>query len=383
MTEAHDRTLIRLCNFGMMCVALGPALFPVYLTTFGAVFGGLDVGQLGRLAGTLFAGVICGIVATGPLADRRGARPFAIAGSALTVLGLTLVAAAWSYGSLLLAAFITGLGGGIIDMVMSPIVSALAGGKRAAALNRLHAFYCIGMIGTLAMASALLRIDAPWRLVFLGATLFPALVCLGFALNRVPPLIDAGAERQGLRSLVRRPSFLLLLLTIGLVGATEEGMAQWLPTYAERVLGFSKPTAAAALAGFAVAMGLGRWFAGHYAEDVAPRRLIMVGATLCGVGFLVGAIAAPVPAVALAACVSVGFVCSLLWPTCLALAADTFPQGGATLFAALAAAGNAGCLVAPFLGGFLAEFNGLRVALGIGAVYPLLLAGLMVTRRAR
>lgn len=383
MSGQRDSILLLLCNAGMMCVAIGSCLVPVYLTTFAAALGGLGEGQLGFVPGTLFAGFVAGILATGPLADRMGAKPFAVAGAALGALGLVLLADTFSYGSLLFACFVVGLGAGVLDMVMSPVVSALSHGTRASALNRLHAFYSIGAVATLAFASVLLRMDVSWRLVMVGFALVPGLVCLGFALVAIPPLVQSGKKRQGLRKLVRIPAFHAALLAIALVGATEEGMAQWLPAYAERVLEFSKPAAAMALGGFAVAMGAGRWLASHYAAGIAPRGLIAAGALLCAVGFLAGAAAAPVPLVALIACVLVGLGCSVLWPTCLALAGDAFPRGGATLFASLAAAGNAGCLFAPFLCGYIAEYNGLRLALGVGAVYPALLVGLMVVRRRK
>lgn len=78
-----------------------------------------------------------------------------------------------------------------------------------------------------------------------------------------------------------------------------------------------------------------------------------------------------------------GFGASVLWPTCLAMTADAFPQGGATLFAILAAAGNAGCFLSPLLCGYIAEYGGLRVALGVGATYPLLLAAGVAWQTAR
>lgn len=380
MTLQRDQVLLRLCNAGMMCVAIGSSLIPVYLTTFSEAFGGLDETQLGLLAGLLFAGFVTGIIVTGPLADRMGAKPFALLGTGLNAIGLVILADAFSYNALLAAAFMVGLGAGVIDMVMSPIVSALSIQNRAAAMNRLHAFYCAGAVSTLAIASLLLHLEISWRVVMIGFALPPGAVFIGFMLEPVPPLVHPGKKRQRLRHLVRQPAFYFVLVAIALVGATEEGMAQWLPAYAERALGFSKTTAAIALGCFAIAMGAGRIIASRGGGILPPRLLVAAGAALCGLGFLAGAFV-PVPVVALLACVLVGFSCSVLWPTCLAIAADTFPHGGATLFAAMAAAGNAGCLFAPFLCGYIADFNGLHIALGVGAVYPLLLAGLMVARR--
>lgn len=376
--KTNPRVILLLCNAGMGCVALGASLIPVYLTTVAEALGGLDAVELGRIPGLLFAGFVVGILATGPLADRLGAKPFVLMGTAASATGLLLLSTAWSYMSLLVAGFVIGLGAGVIDMVMSPIVSTLAIDNRTAAMNRLHAFYCLGAISTLAITSAMIRLGAPWRMVVGGFAVVPIVVFIGFLLSTVPPLVHPDETRQGLRQLLRQPRFHLALAAIVLVGATEEGMAQWLPAYAERALGFSKTTAALGLGGFALSMGLGRWIASSIGDRFTSRQLLTAGALWCAMGFLVGALA-PVPGVALTGCVLVGFGCSVLWPTCLAMTADRFPQGGATLFAALAAAGNAGCLVSPMLCGYLAEFGGLRVAMGIGATWPLLLAvGLII-----
>ncbi len=374
----HPRLILALCNAGMGCVALGASLIPIYLTTIADTFGGMTAGELGPIPGLLFAGFVVGILTTGPLADRMGAKPFVLGGMAATLVGLLLLATSWNYASLLVAAFVIGLGAGVIDMVMSPIVSVLSIDNRTTALNRLHAFYCFGAIGTLTIASTMIQFGAPWRIVVAAFATVPLVVFLGFLVTNLPSLVHPDETRQGLRHLIRQPRFHLALLAIVLVGATEEGMAQWLPAYAERALGFSKTTAALALGGFAIAMGTGRWIASHWGARFTARQLMIAGASWATTGFLVGALA-PVPGVALVGCVLVGFGCSVMWPTALAMTADAFPQGGATLFAALAAAGNVGCLAAPMLCGYIAEFGGLRVALGLGATWPFVLAaGLLV-----
>lgn len=376
----REAVLLRLCNAGMMCVAIGSSLVAVFLTSFSESLGGFTEAQLGLVGGGLFSGFVLGILVTGPLADRIGVKLFALLGTGITAAGLVFLADAFSLGSVVGAAFAVGLGAGVTDMAMSPIVSSLSSANRGEALNRLHAFYCAGAIGTLLVASALIYLELSWRLVLILFSMAPAAVCVGFALEPVPPLVPPGKKRMRLRELVRQPAFHFALLGIALAGAAEEGMAQWLPAYAERDLGFSKAAAAVALGSFATAMGLGRWLASRYARMIAPPYLVAVGALICGIGFIGGAAARDLPMLALAACVLTGLGCSVLWPTSLALASDTFPRGGASLFAAMAAAGNAGCLIAPLLCGLIAEQYGLGLAIGIGASYPLLLAALAVYR---
>ena len=82
-------------------------------------------------------------------------------------------------------------------------------------------------------------------------------------------------------------------------------------------------------------------------------------------------------AVALGACVAAGLAGSSLWPSMLGASADRFPQGGATMFALLAALGNAGGVFMPWAIGVAADRWTLRAGLAMSAVCPLLMALLL------
>ncbi len=75
---------------------------------------------------------------------------------------------------------------------------------------------------------------------------------------------------------------------------------------------------------------------------------------------------------ALGACVLVGISCSVLWPTTLGVTANRFPQGGASMFALMAAAGNLGNIAAPWAEGFVAEQWDLQTALLVASASPFL-----------
>ena len=74
------------CNLAMMVLAIGVNLLPIFLTTLAVDLGKgtpLTAEQLGRIGAVTFCGVVGGILVTGPLADRWGARVFAVGGNAL------------------------------------------------------------------------------------------------------------------------------------------------------------------------------------------------------------------------------------------------------------------------------------------------------------
>jgi fucose permease len=367
----------------MMSLAIGINLLPVFLTTLSATYGGaagLTQEQLGRLGGLIFGGLVTGILVTGPLADRWGAKPFAQLGNALILGSLVAMGFAPGYAWLGVAVFFLGLGAGVLDMVLSPIVSALNTGRRAVALNWLHSFYCVGaavtvLIGTLAIWAGL-----GWRGSCLLLLPLPAALIMAFAPLKFPALSTEGG-RIPLRTLLKKPWFLLAAAGLFLGGATEVGLAQWLPAYAETSLGFPVWVGGGALLLFSVAMALGRMVVGAAGKRLNSFEIMAWGCGTTVVLFLLGSFL-PVPSFALACCILAGFTGSCLWPTMLAVTADRYPEGGASMFGALSAMGNAGGIVMPWLVGWVADFKNLHWGLALAALAPAIMLPLVRRLRA-
>jgi fucose permease len=381
-SPVRPRLLTALCYGAMMALSIGLNLLPVFLTTLSLRYGGaagLSQEQLGRLGAVSFAGLVAGIVITGPLADRWGAKGFAQLGNVLITVSLVSAALAPTYALLGIALFCLGLGAGVLDMVLSPVVAALNPERRAAAMNWLHSFYCVGAAVTILAGTLALRAGLGWREACLLLVALPVGLLAGFAPLRFPALRVEGGRRP-LRGLVRERWFVGALLAIFLGGATELGMAQWLPAYAETVLGFPAWVGGTALLLFSVAMALGRMVVGGMGTRLDPFRVMAWG---CGTSvglFLMGSFL-PSPLLALAACVAVGFTGSCLWPTMLAVTADRHPDGGASLFGALAALGNAGGIVMPWVVGWVADRQDLRWGLAVSALAPALMLPLVLGLR--
>lgn len=372
----HGRRLTWLCHGAMTTLALGLNLLPVFLVRIGRDLGGakgLTGEELGRLGAMIFFGLVAGILVAGAFADRAGVRPFAVAGNALTAVGLGAMAAAPTYGTLAVALWLVGFAAGLLDMVLSPIVAALHPERRSSALNWLHSFYCVGAVVAIAVGTATLAIGAGWRGVGIVLMPLPAVLAVWFARVPLPPM---GQEKTEGIAIFRSRWFLGALVAILLGGATELGMAQWLPAYAQGPLGFPEWVGGASLFAFSVAMALGRMVVGALPK-ADPYAVMAVG---CGTSVVLFGLASflPSPGWALAASVAVGFTGSALWPTMLAVAADRHPDGGATMYAALAAFGNAGGVLMPWLVGAVADGSGLRWGLATSALAPLLMLPLVL-----
>ncbi len=377
-TDVRPALLTTLCYAAMMCLAVGLNLLPVFLVNIGTSFGGddpLSREALGRLGAVTFAGLVCGILVTGPLADRYGAKPFALLANLLTAIGLVGMALSDSYQMLLIMVFVLGLGAGMLDMILSPVVAALNPDRRTAAMNWLHSYYCVGAVVTILICTTALALGIDWRAVCWLAIVLPFGLVMGFLPLRFPEMVTEGG-RTPMAGLCRRPWFLAALVAIFLGGATELGMAQWLPAYAETSLGFSPVVAGGGLLFFSIAMALGRMVVGALEHRANPYAVMAVGSAASVVLFLLGAFLDN-PAWALLACIASGFAGSSLWPTMLAVTADRYPDGGASMFAALAALGNAGGILMPWIVGVVGDLHDLRWGLATSAIAPLLMLPLV------
>lgn len=378
-SPVHPRLLTTLCYGAMMSLAIGLNLLPVFLTTLSQLFGGangLSQEQLGRLGALAFFGLAVGIVITGPLADRWGAKPFAQLGNVLIAVSLGGLAFAPNYFSVGAWMFVLGLGAGILDMVLSPVVSALNPERRAVAMNWLHSFYCVGAVVTILAGALALRAGFGWRGSCLVLTPLPFGLLIAFSSQKFPAMTVDG-QRTPMRVLMKRGWFVAALVAIFLGGATELGMAQWLPAYAERSLGFSQWTGSMALLAFSVAMALGRMVIGALGGKMNAFQLMAWGCGLSVGLFLLGSFL-PSPTGALIACVAAGFTGSCLWPTMLAVTADRYPDGGASMFGALAALGNAGGIFMPWLVGAIADWRDLHWGLALSAIAPAIMLPLVL-----
>jgi fucose permease len=230
-------------------------------------------------------------------------------------------------------------------------------------MNWLHSFYCVGAALTILAATLAFRHAVGWRPLALGLAAAPAAVAGLFLYVPLPSIAPAGA-RLRVRDLVRERFFLLALAAIFFGGATEMGLAQWLPAYAELELGLPRWVGGATLLAFSLAMAAGRMVIGSLSGRVPIILLMAFSCAATGALILVAGLC-PVPAVVLAAAVLAGFTGSSLWPSTLALAADRYALASATMFGVLAAFGNLGGIMMPWCVGLVADHS--RIALGIAA----------------
>ncbi len=320
--------------------------------------------------------------------DRIGVRPSILAAHLLSALGLAglgiLPELMDPYTGLLLSVICYAVGGGLIEVLVSPIAEACPTEGKEAAMSLLHSFYCWGCVVVILGSTAFFALAGidHWRLLACLWAVIPLVNFLYFTQVPIAPLVEEGSA-MSLSALFRSRLFWLLALLMVCAGASEQSMSQWASAFAESGLGVSK--AAGDLAGpcfFAVLMGLSRVIHARISRRVELTRFMAGCGALCAVSYLL-AVFSPWPVLALMGCGLCGFSVGIMWPGTFSLAARGLPAGGTALFALLALAGDLGCTSGPTVVGLVSGLRDGRLQSGLLAamVFPLLL--LLLLRRYR
>ncbi len=363
MLTSAMRRVVWCCYLGMfvqaMVINITPLLFIPLRDQFGLTFE-----QVGRLVLVNFATQLVVDLLCTALADRVPPRPLIVAANALSAVGLWVFAIAPfqladPFTGLMLGTMVFSVGCGLLEVLLSPIINALPSENKSSAMAFLHAFYPIGKVAVILVTGIALYgwgVQA-WPWILLAWSVVPLANTAAFFLVELPPLADH-ERRQTLRSLVVGRPLYWLLAAMVLAGASEVTVAQWTSAYVETALGFSKVTAD--LVGFClfgVGMIIGRLWFGWKGEHANLTKVMSISAALSGATCLAMALL-PSPVLALLANGLSGFFVSMLWPGTISLSAARFPLAGASLFALLAAAGDSGAAVMPWLVGVIADTVG-------------------------
>lgn len=385
----YDRTVVA-CFNGYVTQAIINNFMPLLFVTFSATLG-IDMARLSMLISVNFVTQLVVDVLAGTYVDRIGYRPCIIAAhvaaaAGLLTLGLLPTRVADPYPALLAAIVLYAIGGGLIEVMVSPIVNACPSEHKDKAMSLLHSFYCWGQVGTVAISTlffALAGRDA-WPVMACLWAIVPMVGIVLFATSPMPDILPEGTTSMKLSELVRNPLFTVFFIMMLCAGASEQGMSQWASTFAESGLGVSKTIGdLAGPAAFAMFMGLSRTIYGVLGHRLNLKIFIAASAAL-GVGtYLVAALTA-LPVLGLIACALTGFAVGIMWPGTFALAAEAMPAGGTLMFAIFAVAGDLGCSAGPAIVGTVAAANGddLQSGLLVGALFPvILLVGVVALRQ--
>ncbi|NBJ04307.1 MFS transporter [Lachnospiraceae bacterium] len=325
--------------------------------------------------------------------DKIGYRASMIIAHVLSAAGLILLTVLPEilpvpFIGILIAVMIYAIGGGLLEVLVSPVVEACPSDNKEKAMSMLHSFYCWGHAGVVLISTLFFYVAGieNWKILAVIWAVIPIGNAFAFAKIPIAPLIEDGESGIELKDLFRIKVFWILLIMMVCAGASEQAVSQWASAFAEKGLGISK--AAGDLAGpmaFAVLMGLSRLFYGKYGERIHLERFMIYSSFLCILSYF-GISLFSIPLLNLISCAVCGLSVGIMWPGTFSKASAALPKGGTAMFALLALGGDIGCSGGPTLVGMVSGISGDNLKMGIlaGIIFPvLLLMGIILCRKTK
>ena len=390
MNLSYKSTLAA-CYTGYVVQAVVNNFVPLLFLTFQDTYG-ISLSRITILITVNFLTQLIVDMLSAGFVDRAGYRASAVAAHAFAFAGLAGLAllpdvTADPFAGLLISVVVYAVGGGLLEVLISPIVEALPTKNKEKSMSMLHSFYCWGHVAVVLLSTLfflVFGIDS-WKTLALLWALVPAANLVVFTKVPLYPLVSEDEEGIPLTGLIKRPVFWIFLVVMTCAGASEQAVSQWASSFAEQGLGVSKTIGD--LAGpmlFAVCMGTSRFLYGLYGDKIALKKAMSGSALLCIASYFVISLS-PAAALSLIGCGICGFSVGIMWPGTFSMAAASLKGGGTAMFAFFALAGDLGCSGGPSFVGMLSESSGKGLSFGIlcSVVFPaVLLIGVLLSDAA-
>ena len=289
---------------------------------------------------------------------------------------------------LLIAVTVYAIGGGLLEVLVSPVMEACPTDNKEKAMSLLHSFYCWGHVAVVLLSTlffVIFGIDR-WKILACLWAVVPFANMILFTKVPIASLMEEGEKGMTMGELFRQKIFWVLMLMMVCASASEQAVSQWASTFAELGLGVSKTVGD--LAGpllFAVLMGSARAFYGKYGDKIELDRFMAGSSMLCVLSYLCISLV-PSPVVGCVGCALCGLSVGIMWPGTFSKATASIARGGTAMFALLALAGDVGCSGGPTVVGMVSGALGDDLKMGIlaGVIFPLLLlAGIFLCQKSR
>ena len=301
--------------------------------------------MIGTILGLPFLGFAFTIAIGSPLLDYIGMRLLLpLSGFCFSLGMLTIMFAdrfasgAGIYTVLWTGALITGIGWGLVETVVNPLIATLYPDEKTGKLNSLHAWWPGGIVIGGLLGVVMSNLELSWQ-AKLAVVFIPAIGVIALSMGlKFPPTERAasGVSTREMFSELANPLFIVLFLSMFLTAASELAPGQWVDLTLTRTVHMQGIWLLVYVSGLMFVM---RHFAGALVHKLAPVGVLWVSCLLASLG-LVALSFADSPVLGLLAATLWGTGVCYMWPTMLATASERFPRGGALLMGLMGTAGT-------------------------------------------
>ena len=382
------KTTMVSCFIAYIVQAIVNNFSPLLFITFNETYH-IPLSQITLLVTINFAVQLTVDVIATKYADQIGYRKLIVAAHLFAALGLiflgTLPEVIEPFVGILIAGCTCAIGGGLIEVLISPIMESCPTDNKEAAMSLLHSFYCWGHVGVILFSTLFFYFVgiASWKWMAFFWALIPMFNAVVFVKTPIAPLISEGEVGMTVKELFVSKTFWLFMLMMICAGASEQSVGQWASAFAEQGLGINKT--AGDLAGpmtFAICMGIARAIYGNYGDRIELDRFMKGSTFLCIIAYLMISLS-PFPVLSLIGCAVCGFSVGIMWPGTFSKGAVALKNGGTAMFALLALGGDLGCAVGPMVVGMVSSWFEGNMKIGILAsiIFPIMLAACLFRQK--
>ncbi|WP_372752315.1 sugar MFS transporter [Mariniflexile sp.] len=320
-------------------------------TVFGPEGMGLTLEQLGYAFAPAFFGFTIAMIIGGPLVDLLGIKKITWMAFVTHAIGIVLTLMADSMTSLFIATLFVGIGNGMVEAALNPMIASMYTTEKTKMLNRFHVWFPGGIvIGALVSWLVMDVMGLSWQLMV--STLFVPLILYAvlFFGQKMPVTerVQLGVSNKTMFSSVLKPLFLFMVFCMLLTAASELGTTQRI----ESLLKTSVESPLLVLAFINGIMALGRLFAGQIVHKLKPSGMLLYSAIFTFIGLWLLTVTSGGMIFVAAAVFAVGV--TFFWPTMLGFVAEYLPETGALGLSIMGGAGMFSVsIVLPIMGNLM------------------------------
>ncbi len=339
-------------------------------TVFGPEGTGLTLEQIGIAFTPAFWGFTLAMIIGGPLVDSLGIKKITWLAFITHAVGIVLTLLASSMVSLFIATLFIGIGNGMVEAALNPMIASMYPNEKTKMLNRFHVWFPGGIvIGSVLGYLIMDQMGLSWQ-VMVG-TLFIPLAIYGFLFlgQQFPKTerVEQGVSNADMWKSLGNPLFIFIAFCMLLTAGTELGTNQRI----ESLLKTSVSAPLLVLAFINGIMALGRAFAGPVAHKLSISGMLLFSAVFSFLGLWLFTILSGPMAFLAAAVFAIGI--TFFWPTMLSFVAVYLPQSGALGLSVMGGLGMLSVsLILPLMGRLISETTGIE-ALKIMSILPAIL----------
>lgn len=324
-------------------------------TVFGPEGVGLTLEQIGYAFTPAFFGFTIAMIFGGPMVDFLGIKKITWIAFVTHAIGIVWTIMADSMSSLFLATLFVGIGNGMVEAALNPMIASMYSDQKTKMLNRFHVWFPGGIvIGAIVGWLVMDVMGLNWQIMV--ATLFIPLIAYAilFLGQKFPVTerVQLGISNKKMFSSIVKPLFLFMVFCMFLTAASELGTTQRI----ESLLKESGVVPLLVLAFINGIMALGRLFAGQVVHKLKPSGMLLYSAIFTFIGLWLLTITSGGMIFVAAAVFAVGV--TFFWPTMIGFVAEYLPETGALGMSIMGGAGMFSVsLVLPVMGKLMDNAN--------------------------